>query len=208
MCEGGWGKWGKTPCGLEEFSLCSWELLFCRCPMPETSSPGWMGLWATWFSWRCPCLLPGNWTGWPLKVTFCTNCYVILISMISLCVLERNQKIISKLKKKRKKRNSKPCYLSNYFVTILVKVEQKPDKYSLLTFMLFYLSVCNLFALFSFSLLVFSFLSFSFLLAWVNLCSSSVLFCFPLPSSSRRPRVYFHFFVLILLSCNSTYFWK
>ena len=29
---------------------------------------GWTGLWATWSSWRCPCLLQGVWARWPLKV--------------------------------------------------------------------------------------------------------------------------------------------
>jgi len=24
--------------------------------------------WATWSSWRCPCLLQGYWARWPLKV--------------------------------------------------------------------------------------------------------------------------------------------
>jgi len=28
----------------------------------------WMGLWATWSSWSCPCSLQGGWARWPLKV--------------------------------------------------------------------------------------------------------------------------------------------
>ena len=38
-------------------------------PWPwKYSRSGWTGLWATWSSWRCPCLLNGFWTSWPLKV--------------------------------------------------------------------------------------------------------------------------------------------
>lgn len=75
----------------------------------------------------------------------------------------------------KKNRHSKQFYLSNYCASILVKVEQKPDKYSLLTSLLFNLSVCNLFALFSYSLLVFSFL---FIFFWLELIFVLLLFCF------------------------------
>ena len=34
----------------------------------QHSRSGWTGLWATWSSWRWPCLLQGEWTTWPLKV--------------------------------------------------------------------------------------------------------------------------------------------
>lgn len=34
---------------------------------------GWMGLWPTWSSRRCPCSLQGGWTRWPLKVPFNPN---------------------------------------------------------------------------------------------------------------------------------------
>lgn len=32
-----------------------------------TSSPGWVWLWASWFSGRCPCLWQGGGSGWSLK---------------------------------------------------------------------------------------------------------------------------------------------
>ena len=45
------------------------------------SRSSWTGLWATWSSWRCPCLLQGGWTRWPLKVTSNPNHSVILSSV-------------------------------------------------------------------------------------------------------------------------------
>ena len=39
---------------------------------------GWTGLWATWPSWRCPWLLSGGWTRWPLKVPSNPNYSTIL----------------------------------------------------------------------------------------------------------------------------------
>jgi len=37
-----------------------------------------MGLWATWSSWRHPCLLQGDWTTWPLKVPSNPNSSIML----------------------------------------------------------------------------------------------------------------------------------
>ena len=42
------------------------------------SRSGWMGLWATWSSWRCPCSLQGVRARWPLKVPSNTNHSTIL----------------------------------------------------------------------------------------------------------------------------------
>ena len=42
------------------------------------SRSGWTGLWATWSGWRCPCLLQGGWTRWPLKVPMNPN-YSMLV---------------------------------------------------------------------------------------------------------------------------------
>jgi len=44
-------------------------LLYWRMLVPHSwkhSRPGWMGLWGTCSSWRCPCSLQGGWTRWPL----------------------------------------------------------------------------------------------------------------------------------------------
>ena len=50
-------------------------------PQPwKRSRSGWTGLWATCWSWRCPCLLQGGWTRWPLKVASNTNHSMILWS--------------------------------------------------------------------------------------------------------------------------------
>jgi len=36
-------------------------------PYPwKHSRSGWMGLWATWWCWRCPCSLWGLWAKWYL----------------------------------------------------------------------------------------------------------------------------------------------
>lgn len=41
-----------------------WQL-----PYPHKhSGSGWMGLWAIWSSWKCPCSLQEAWTRWPFKV--------------------------------------------------------------------------------------------------------------------------------------------
>jgi len=37
------------------------------CPDKTHSRLGWMRLWATWSSWRCPCSLQRGWAKWPLK---------------------------------------------------------------------------------------------------------------------------------------------
>ena len=42
------------------------------------SRSGWMGLWKTWLSWRCPYSLQGGWTRWSLKVPSNTNYCEIL----------------------------------------------------------------------------------------------------------------------------------
>jgi len=50
-----WGRW-NTGAGCPE----SWQM-----PHPwQHSRSGWTGLWATWSSWRCPCLLQGGWARW------------------------------------------------------------------------------------------------------------------------------------------------
>jgi len=42
------------------------------------SRSGWMGLWSTWSSWRCPCSWQGGGARWSLKVPSCTNYALIL----------------------------------------------------------------------------------------------------------------------------------
>lgn len=37
-----------------------------------------LGLWTTWFSWRCPCSLKVSWTRWHLKVPHNSNSFIIL----------------------------------------------------------------------------------------------------------------------------------
>jgi len=44
----------------------------------KCSRPGWMGLWATWSSWICPCSLQGGWNRWPLKILSNPNHSMIL----------------------------------------------------------------------------------------------------------------------------------
>ena len=43
-------------------------------PHPRSHpSSGWTGLWAVWWSCRCPCSLQGSWTRWPLNVPSNSN---------------------------------------------------------------------------------------------------------------------------------------
>jgi len=55
-------------------------------PYPwKHSRPSWMGLWATWSSWRCPCSLQGIWARWPVKAPSNPSPYD---SMILKCMEE------------------------------------------------------------------------------------------------------------------------
>lgn len=53
-------------------------LIFLNLRVAQRARPDWIGLWATWFGWRCPRSLQGCWTTWPLKVPFNPNCSMIL----------------------------------------------------------------------------------------------------------------------------------
>jgi len=54
-----WGWWNTgTGCPEKFWMSCHWNC----------SGPGWMGLWATWCSERCPCSWQGGWSKWSLKV--------------------------------------------------------------------------------------------------------------------------------------------
>ena len=66
-----WGWWNPGTGCPEEWSM----------PHPwKHSRSGWMGLWATWCSWRCPCSWQGDWMRWPLKVPANPNYSTILWS--------------------------------------------------------------------------------------------------------------------------------
>ena len=71
--------------------------IFVPLLMPQLwghSRPGWMGLWATWCSCRCPCSLQRSWSGWSLMVPSNSNNSMILWICRSQKGQENNKSLI------------------------------------------------------------------------------------------------------------------